>query len=78
MDIHRRLEQVFREAFNNESLVLRDEFSSRDIAGWDSVAHVNLMFGIESAFGIQFVGNELAELENIGALKECLFAKGAK
>ena len=72
MDIHQRLQQVFRDVFNNDSLVLRDEMTSRDIAGWDSLAHINLMFSIESAFGMQFIGNELAELNNIGELKAAL------
>ena len=77
MDLNQRLEQIFRDVFNDDSLVLRDEMSSRDIPGWDSVAHINLMFSIESAFGIQFIGNELADLENIGELKRFLSAKGA-
>jgi acyl carrier protein len=50
--------------------------TSADIPGWDSVAHINLMFTIESTFGIQFVGNELAELKNIGELKQYLAKKG--
>jgi acyl carrier protein len=76
MGINERLEQVFKDVFNDDSLVLRDEMTSRDFPGWDSVAHINLMFTIESSFGIQFVGNELAELQNIGELKRCLARKG--
>lgn len=72
MEIHERLEQVFRDVFNDDSLELRDDMSSRDIDGWDSMAHVNLMFSIESAFGIQFKGNELAEFRDIGELKKYL------
>jgi acyl carrier protein len=72
MDIHQRLERVFKDAFNDEALVLRDEMTSQDIPGWDSVHHINLMFAIESSFGVQFVGNELAELKNVGELKDLL------
>jgi acyl carrier protein len=75
MDIHHRLQQVFRDVFNDDSVVLRDDMTSRDIAGWDSVAHINLMFTIESAFGTQFIGNELAEFKSIGELKRYLAAK---
>ena len=74
-DIHERLEQVFRDVFNNDALALKDEMTSRDVPGWDSVAHINLMFTIESRFGIQFVGNELAEFKNIGELKTYLARK---
>ena len=74
-DIHEPLEQLFREVFNDDSLVLKDEMTSRDIPGWDSVAHMNLMFTIETRFGIQFVGNELADFKNIGELKSYLAKK---
>ena len=72
MDMHQRLERGFKDTFNDESLALRDEMASQDIPGWDSVHHINLMFAIESSFGVQFVGNELAELKNIGELKTLL------
>ena len=47
-----------------------------DIEGWDSVTHINLMFGIEQAFGVRFKGNELADMKNIGELKHFLVSKG--
>lgn len=75
MELHERLEEVFREVFDDDTLVLTDETTSHDIGGWDSVVHINLMFSIEQAFGVQFNGNELAELENIGELKQFLANK---
>lgn len=49
--------------------------TASDIEGWDSVAHINLMFGIEQAFGVRFKGNELADMKNIGELKQFLSGK---
>ncbi len=72
MELHDRLEEVFRQVFDNDDLVLRDQMIAADIEGWDSVAHINLMFGIEQAFGIRFKGNELADMKNIGELKQFL------
>lgn len=69
MTLHQRLENVFRWVFNRDDLVLRDEMTSADVPGWDSLEHINLMFALEDEFGIQFIGNELAELKNISALK---------
>lgn len=66
MDLHARLEDVFRQVFDNDHLTLRDDMTATDIEGWDSVAHINLMFGIEQAFGVRFKGNELADMKNIG------------
>ncbi|MDR4481216.1 MAG: acyl carrier protein [Nitrospira sp.] len=78
MELHDRLEEVFRQVFDNETLTLTDEMTAPDIEGWDSVAHINLMFGIEQAFGIRFKGNELADMKNIGELKHFLVDKGAR
>lgn len=75
MDLHARLEDVFRQVFDNDHLTLRDDMTAADIEGWDSVAHINLMFGIEQAFGIRFKGNELADMKNIGELKQVLSGK---
>jgi len=77
MDLHDRLEEVFRQVFDNETLTLTNEMTAPDIEGWDSVAHINLMFGIEQAFGVRFKGNELAEMKNIDELKQFLIGKGA-
>ena len=78
MPLHERLEEVFREVFNDDELALRDEMTSQDIVGWDSVAHINLMCSIEQTFGVQFSGNELAELQDIAELKRCLISKGCR
>ncbi len=76
MELHERLEEVFRQVFDNENLTLTDEMMATDIQGWDSVAHINLMFGIEQAFRVRFKGNELADMKNIGELKRFLAGNG--
>ena len=75
MTVHKRLETIFQTVIDDE-LTLTDEMTPRDVKGWDSVAHINLMFSIESEFGIQFPGNELAEFRNIGELKQYLQTRG--
>ena len=77
MTLHERLEELFQNVLGDDSIALRDDMTSADVRGWDSVAHVNLMFSIEQAFGVQFKGNELAEFANIGALKTYLARAGA-
>jgi acyl carrier protein len=69
VNVHQQLEQVFRDVFNDDALILHHDMTSDDVPGWDSIAHINLMFAIEAAFGMQFVGNELAEARNIGEVE---------
>jgi acyl carrier protein len=75
MDVHERLEQVFQTIFNDDELVLTEETTAADVPGWDSLAHVNLMFAVEAEFGLQFIGNQFAEFENVGELVRFLEAR---
>ena len=75
MKLHERLEQIFQTVLNDDELLLTDETTASDVEDWDSVAHINLMFSIESEFDVQFTGNELAEFKNLGELKQFLQAR---
>lgn len=69
MTVHERLEEVFRTIFDDEGILLTAGTTSADVPGWDSLAHVNLMFSIEQEFGVQFAGNQFSEFENVGELE---------
>ena len=73
--IQDRLQRIFQDVFNDDALLLSDDMTSADVSGWDSLGHINLMYAIESAFGIQFTGSELAELKNVGELRALIQRK---
>jgi acyl carrier protein len=72
-----RLAGIFRTLFNDPDLELRDDLTARDVAGWDSLNHVNLMILIEEEFGVRFTTPEVAGLQDVGELKRLLAAKAA-
>lgn len=75
MNIHQRLQEVFCTVFNDDLLEITPQTTADEVAGWDSVAHINLMFAIEQEFGVQFHGNQLAEFQNLGELEAFLAEK---
>jgi acyl carrier protein len=74
MSIREQLEEIFQSVIGDDSIVLAPETTAADIPEWDSLMHINLMFSIEQAFGVQFVNNQFAEFENVGALMTFLEA----
>jgi acyl carrier protein len=74
--LHERLEDVFRDVFDDPGLVLTDTTTAEDIEEWDSLQHVTLLFRIEDEFGIEFMGDEAASLANVGELAALLRQKG--
>lgn len=64
--IKEKLEAIFRDIFDDESIILTDETNSSDIPDWDSLAHIQLIAAIEDKFGIKFTLGEAVSAENVG------------
>ena len=65
-EIYAELTAVFRDVFDDETIVLAPETTADDINGWDSQAHVTLVVAAEMKFGIRFRTAELEGLRNVG------------
>ncbi len=49
-----KLQEIFRDIFDDEEIVITRETTAADIEGWDSFAQINLMTAIEKEWGIKF------------------------
>lgn len=66
MEIREKLQKVFRDIFDDESIELFDEMTADDIEDWDSLMHVNLVVSIEQEFNIKFTIEEVMKVKNVG------------
>ena len=71
-----RLQQIFREALDNDKLTLTDALSPESMPQWDSLAHVKLMMGCEEEFDVKFTIEETVESASVRRLKAVLASKG--
>lgn len=46
------------------------ETVASDIPGWDSLSHSLVIMGIEEEYGIELPFEEIADLQNVGALAD--------
>jgi acyl carrier protein len=67
-DIKPNLTAVFRQVFSQPSLEIEDGTTAADVAGWDSLTHVTLIFAIEQRFGVKFSTREVQALKTVGDL----------
>ena len=74
-EIRERLQEVFRENFNDEELLITDSMNADDIEEWDSLSHITLIVSTEEAFGIRFNHSEIEKLSNIGEFKSLIINK---
>ena len=71
-----RLHDVFRQIFDRPDLRISRDTAAKDIAGWDSFTHVNLIVAIEEAFGVAFTTREIGSFANVGDVVDLLRGKG--
>lgn len=73
-----QIQSVASEVLNDGSLVLSEGTTASEVPGWDSLTHVQIVVGVESAFGIRMSSTEVAQLENVGSLIDVVQARKSK
>jgi len=80
--IRQQLQDIFREVFKDPGLVLHDNMTADDVAGWDSLANINLLIAIEKRLGVKFATAEISRLSddgaNVGKMVELIARKQEK
>lgn len=74
-DLHEKVQSIFRHVFDNETLVVGDDTSAKDIPDWDSLAQINIVVGAEADFGVRFQTAEIRALKNVGEFKALIAKK---
>lgn len=70
-----KVQDIFRDIFDDETLEISDSTNSSDIDDWDSFNHISLIAAIEKEFKIKFTFEELASLKNVKVLVDVLLTK---
>ncbi len=77
-EVFEEITKVFREEFDDPSLVIVDETDSGDIEDWDSLAHVELVMTMEKVFNMKFNIKEVGKLKNVGEMADLILRKQAE
>ena len=77
-EIRESVQEIFRDVFDEDDLVITDETNADDIEDWDSLAQVRLTVAIEKKFGIKFDFGELTALHNVKEMLELIEKKIAQ
>ncbi len=77
-EIYERLNNVFRDIFDDETIVVNADTTSADIEDWDSLEHINLIVAIEQEFGMKFNMNEVTSMKNVGEMVDIITSRSNK
>jgi acyl carrier protein len=73
-----QLTEIFRQLFDDDSIILTRDTTAQDIAEWDSFNHINIIVAVEARFKIKFQTAETEELKNVGHFVDLIKQKIAK
>lgn len=73
--VYKRLNGIFADVFDDDSIALTPETTAEDVDGWDSLNHIRLIVSVERAFNIKFSTPEIGKLKNVGELVGLIASK---
>lgn len=57
---------------------LNDQSNAQNTPRWDSLRHIEVIMAVENAFNVRFALAEIANLKNLGEMRDLVQAKGAR
>lgn len=70
-----KVQDVFRDVFDNEEITVSESTSANDIEEWDSLTNIQLIVSIEHEFGIKFDSEEMTSWANVGEMVASIESK---
>lgn len=75
-EVYERLNEVFRDVFDDESITVSDETTAADVDGWDSLEHINLMVAVQEEFGFRMPVGKIVTMKNVGEMVDIILEMG--
>ena len=72
------VQDIFRDIFDVDDLVISNTTNSDEIEDWDSLNHINLVSAIEKEFKIKFALGELMAIKDVGAMVDLMINEKIK
>ncbi|MDD3206370.1 MAG: acyl carrier protein [Lachnospiraceae bacterium] len=74
-EVFEKLNEVFRDVFDEEDITVTETTTADDIEDWDSLEHINLMAAVEQEFGIKFTMGQIVTMKNVGEMATIILEK---
>ena len=76
--IMRRLNHIFQDVFDDDSIHITRRTTADDIEDWDSLEHITLIAAVESEFKMRFKMNEVSTMKNVGEMVDIIAVRAKR
>ena len=74
-EVFEKLNEVFRDVFDDEEITVTDATTADDIEEWDSLEHINLLAAVEQEFGMKFNMGQVVSMKNVGEMADFIISQ---
>ena len=68
--VYAKLNEVFRDVFDDDSITVGPKTTAKDIEDWDSLEHITLMTAVQKKFKVKFTMGEISSMKNVGEMEK--------
>lgn len=77
-EVYERLNAVFQDVFDDETITVNENTTSADVEEWDSLAHIDLVLAVETEFGMKFTIGEATSMKDVGEMVDIILSRATK
>ena len=70
--ILKKVNEIFRKVFDDDSIVINFSSSAKDIEEWDSLNNIQIIIAVEKEFKIRFQSSQIRGWDNVGQMCEAI------
>ena len=77
-EIFERLDRVFQDVFDDDTIHVTPKTTADDIEDWDSLEHITLISAVEREFRMKFKMGEISSMKNVGEMAHIIAARATR
>lgn len=74
-EVLEKINELGKEIFDDEDIVIEEATTAEDIDGWDSLTHLELIDALESEYKIKLTMGEIQGSANVGELIDAILKR---
>lgn len=74
-EILNEITKIVRQVLEDNEIILTEEKTAKEVQGWDSLNHIQIITAIEKHFKIKFRLTEILDFKNIGMMCDTVYKK---
>ena len=75
-EVYKRLNEVFRDVLDDDTIELNDQTVADAVDGWDSFEHINLVVAVEEEFAFKIPMGKIVTMKNVGEMVDIILELG--